>query len=78
MAFYSEEVLCLLLEVIGAHQNKLQEQVKMVQFCPFLFQTACFKEERDVLVYGDKTWITTLHFAFQDDSYLVSAVFLHC
>ena len=39
-----------------------------------LFQTACFKEERDVLVYGDKTWITTLHFAFQDDSYLVSAI----
>jgi len=36
-------------------------------------QTACFQEERDVLVYGDKRWITNLHFAFQDDHYLVSS-----
>lgn len=35
-------------------------------------QTACFKEERDVLVYGDKKWITKLHYSFQDDDYLVS------
>ncbi|XP_075464874.1 myotonin-protein kinase isoform X1 [Ascaphus truei] len=31
---------------------------------------ACFREERDVLVNGDKRWITQLHFAFQDDNYL--------
>uniref|UniRef100_A0A914RUN4 Protein kinase domain-containing protein n=1 Tax=Parascaris equorum TaxID=6256 RepID=A0A914RUN4_PAREQ len=30
-------------------------------------ETACFKEERDVLVYGDRRWITNLHFAFQDE-----------
>lgn len=36
-------------------------------------QTACFKEERDVLVYGDKKWITTLHYAFQDADYLVGS-----
>lgn len=35
-------------------------------------QTACFREERDVLVRGDSQWITTLHYAFQDDNYLVS------
>lgn len=35
-------------------------------------QTACFREERDVLVHGDCQWITTLHYAFQDDNYLVS------
>lgn len=35
-------------------------------------QTACFREERDVLVKGDSQWITTLHYAFQDDNYLVS------
>ena len=35
------------------------------------FQTACFKEERDVLVYGDRRWITNLHYAFQDDNHLV-------
>ncbi|KAM3930018.1 serine/threonine-protein kinase MRCK alpha isoform 5-T5 [Leptodactylus fuscus] len=33
-------------------------------------ETACFREERDVLVYGDSQWITTLHYAFQDDNYL--------
>ncbi|XP_055088159.1 serine/threonine-protein kinase MRCK beta-like isoform X2 [Periophthalmus magnuspinnatus] len=33
-------------------------------------ETACFKEERDVLVKGDSQWITALHYAFQDDNYL--------
>uniref|UniRef100_A0A8D3BNN2 non-specific serine/threonine protein kinase n=1 Tax=Scophthalmus maximus TaxID=52904 RepID=A0A8D3BNN2_SCOMX len=33
-------------------------------------ETACFREERDVLVNGDCQWITTLHYAFQDDHYL--------
>nr|XP_033505103.1 serine/threonine-protein kinase MRCK beta [Epinephelus lanceolatus] len=36
-------------------------------------ETACFREERDVLVKGDSQWITTLHYAFQDDNFLVSA-----
>ena len=27
---------------------------------------ACFREERDVLVRGDRRWITNLHFAFQE------------
>jgi len=33
-------------------------------------ETACFKEERDVLAFGDKRWITKLHFAFQDEKNL--------
>ncbi|KAM9703346.1 LOW QUALITY PROTEIN: serine/threonine-protein kinase MRCK beta-like [Menidia menidia] len=33
-------------------------------------ETACFREERDVLVRGDSQWITTLHFAFQDENFL--------
>ncbi|XP_044537959.1 serine/threonine-protein kinase MRCK gamma [Gracilinanus agilis] len=33
-------------------------------------ETACFREERDVLVKGDGRWVTTLHCAFQDDDYL--------
>uniref|UniRef100_K7G3M3 non-specific serine/threonine protein kinase n=1 Tax=Pelodiscus sinensis TaxID=13735 RepID=K7G3M3_PELSI len=33
-------------------------------------ETACFREERDVLVKGDSQWITTLHYAFQDEQYL--------
>lgn len=37
----------------------------------FLPQTACFREERDVLVNGDSQWITTLHYAFQDENNLV-------
>uniref|UniRef100_A0A8C8Z3T7 Serine/threonine-protein kinase MRCK beta n=2 Tax=Lemuridae TaxID=9445 RepID=A0A8C8Z3T7_PROSS len=33
-------------------------------------ETACFREERDVLVNGDCQWITALHYAFQDENYL--------
>jgi serine/threonine-protein kinase MRCK len=34
-------------------------------------ETACFREERDVLVKGHKEWITRLHYAFQDEINLV-------
>uniref|UniRef100_A0A2K6PXX7 Serine/threonine-protein kinase MRCK beta n=2 Tax=Rhinopithecus roxellana TaxID=61622 RepID=A0A2K6PXX7_RHIRO len=33
-------------------------------------ETACFREERDVLVNGDCQWITALHYAFQDENHL--------
>jgi len=33
-------------------------------------ETACFREERDVLAFGDGRWVTKLHYAFQDDSNL--------
>lgn len=33
-------------------------------------ETACFREERDVLVYGNHDWITNLHYAFQDETNL--------
>ncbi|XP_013210315.1 myotonin-protein kinase isoform X2 [Microtus ochrogaster] len=33
-------------------------------------EVSCFREERDVLVKGDRRWITQLHFAFQDENYL--------
>lgn len=36
-------------------------------------ETACFREERDVLVLGDRQWITNLHYAFQDNINLVSS-----
>ncbi|XP_056451334.1 myotonin-protein kinase [Gadus chalcogrammus] len=32
--------------------------------------TACYQEEREVLLRGDRRWITELHYAFQDDDYL--------
>lgn len=35
-------------------------------------ETACFREERDVLVFGNREWITNLHYAFQDETNLVS------
>ena len=37
-------------------------------------ETACFREERNVLVNGDCQWITTLHYAFQDENYLVCLI----
>ena len=41
-------------------------------------ETACFKEERDVLVYGDRSWITNLHYAFQDANYLYLVMDYYC
>jgi serine/threonine-protein kinase MRCK len=41
-------------------------------------ETACFREERDVLVYGDHKWITNLHYAFQDDNYLYLVMDYYC
>ncbi|XP_052697457.1 serine/threonine-protein kinase MRCK alpha-like isoform X3 [Crassostrea angulata] len=41
-------------------------------------ETACFKEERDVLVYGDRRWITNLHYAFQDENYLYLVMDYYC
>ncbi|PVD25745.1 hypothetical protein C0Q70_13405 [Pomacea canaliculata] len=41
-------------------------------------ETACFKEERDVLVHGDRRWITNLHYAFQDDTYLYLVMDYYC
>ncbi|XP_055343191.1 serine/threonine-protein kinase MRCK alpha-like [Paramacrobiotus metropolitanus] len=41
-------------------------------------ETACFKEERDVLVNGDGKWITNLHYAFQDDEYLYLVMDYYC
>ncbi|CAG9835316.1 unnamed protein product [Diabrotica balteata] len=41
-------------------------------------ETACFKEERDVLVYGDRRWITHLHYAFQDVSNLYLVMDYYC
>ncbi|PIK62688.1 hypothetical protein BSL78_00382 [Apostichopus japonicus] len=41
-------------------------------------ETACFIEERDVLVYGDSRWITNLHYAFQDEDYLYLVMDYYC
>lgn len=39
-------------------------------------ETACFREERDVLVFGDRQWITNIHYAFQDNINLVRSLHL--
>ncbi|KAE8752370.1 hypothetical protein FOCC_FOCC000842 [Frankliniella occidentalis] len=41
-------------------------------------ETACFQEERDVLVFGDRRWITNLHFAFQDENNLYLVMDYYC
>ncbi|CAC5362230.1 CDC42BP [Mytilus coruscus] len=41
-------------------------------------ETACFKEERDVLVKGDRRWITNLHYAFQDENFLYLVMDYYC
>ena len=52
--------------------TELKRATWLVLCIAMCLQTACFQEERDVLVYGDKRWITNLHYSFQDDHYLVS------
>ncbi|XP_037032828.1 serine/threonine-protein kinase Genghis Khan [Bradysia coprophila] len=41
-------------------------------------ETACFREERDVLVFGDRRWITNLHYAFQDENNLYLVMDYYC
>uniref|UniRef100_W4VRQ2 non-specific serine/threonine protein kinase n=1 Tax=Corethrella appendiculata TaxID=1370023 RepID=W4VRQ2_9DIPT len=41
-------------------------------------EIACFREERDVLVFGDRRWITNLHYAFQDDTNLYLIMDYYC
>ncbi len=41
-------------------------------------ETACFREERDVLVFGDRQWITNLHYAFQDNNNLYLVMDYYC
>lgn len=41
-------------------------------------ETACFREERDVLVFGDRRWITDLHYAFQDETNLYLVMDYYC
>ncbi|GBP88786.1 hypothetical protein EVAR_100708_1 [Eumeta japonica] len=41
-------------------------------------ETACFQEERDVLVFGDRRWITNLHYAFQDQHNLYLVMDYYC
>ena len=51
--------------------------IRLKKILNFNFQraeTACFREERDVLVFGDRRWITNLHYAFQDDTNLVNII----
>ncbi|KAK4005018.1 hypothetical protein OUZ56_006742 [Daphnia magna] len=41
-------------------------------------EAACFHEERDVLVRGDRRWITDLHYAFQDENNLYLVMDYYC
>lgn len=57
------------------------KKIKIFSFKYIFFlqraETACFREERDVLVFGDRRWITNLHYAFQDDTNLVNILIIH-
>lgn len=41
-------------------------------------ETACYREERDVLVHGNPLWITKLHYAFQDADNLYLVMDYYC
>lgn len=58
--------------VLGAEESPRNPSPPTASAPPAAPQVSCFREERDVLVNGDRRWITQLHFAFQDENYLVS------
>jgi len=64
---------CQVLVVKQKHTDKVYA-MKVLNKAEMLKKqkTACFREERDVLVFGNKNWITTLYYAFQDSENLVS------
>lgn len=61
----------VILNMWGTYLMADSKKVVFMDILPFFSQTACFREERDVLVNGDSQWITTLHYAFQDENNLV-------
>lgn len=61
-------LLLLLFSIVSYH---LSISLPFAFFLYAYVQTACYQEEREVLLKGDRRWITELHYAFQDDNYLV-------
>ncbi|XP_015791530.1 serine/threonine-protein kinase Genghis Khan [Tetranychus urticae] len=41
-------------------------------------ETACYREERDVLLHGSEAWFTKLHYAFQDETNLYLIMDYYC
>lgn len=68
----TDPLVGVILNMWGTYLMTDSKKVVFSDILPFFFsQTACFREERDVLVNGDSQWITTLHYAFQDENNLV-------
>lgn len=55
--------------------SKLFIFVLNIKYCSIIY--VYFQEERDVLVYGDRRWITNLHYAFQDETNLVKLLIIY-
>lgn len=41
-------------------------------------ETACYREERDVLLHGSSDWFTKIHYAFQDETNLYLIMDYYC
>lgn len=41
-------------------------------------ETACYREERDILLHGSQDWFTKLHYAFQDEANLYLIMDYYC
>ncbi len=67
----TDPLVGVILNMCGTYLMADSKNVVFMDILPFFSQTACFREERDVLVNGDSQWITTLHYAFQDENNLV-------
>nr|XP_023680553.1 myotonin-protein kinase isoform X1 [Paramormyrops kingsleyae] len=63
---FSEVALARMRETQQIYALKIMNKWDMLK----RGETGCYQEEREVLVKGDRRWITELHYAFQDDNYL--------
>ncbi|XP_072557442.1 myotonin-protein kinase-like isoform X3 [Paramormyrops kingsleyae] len=67
---FSEVAVARLRRTQQAYALKIMNKWEILNHA----ETACYQEEREVLVRGDRRWITALHYAFQDDNYLYLAM----
>lgn len=63
---FGEVALCKLKTTKKVYAMKILHKWEMIRRA----DTACFREERDVMVHGNREWITELYYAFQDEKSL--------
>ena len=72
-----EQFVILLFSIFFYGERKKKQIKSLTKITKKYFYECDYleQEERDVLVFGDRRWITNLHYSFQDQTNLVSLRF---